>query len=89
MGEHPSWQNNGCPPGEPIKGETYRADGWAYVDFPKCTQVVWGNILAAIGAENFVPLSMANYGHSARGQLIISPSGMTSLSEWLKSEKAA
>ncbi len=69
-----------CPPGEPITGKTYRADGWVYRDLPRMAPEQLDQLVAIIGDDNIVWLSKADYGSSKRGQLLISPAGMQSLS---------
>lgn len=74
---------------EPVKGKTYVADGWQYRDIPRMSPDMWDYFVGIIGDENFVPLSMAEYGEedaqgnqtisAKRGQLLISPDGMENL----------
>jgi hypothetical protein len=80
MGEHPSFK--GLPPGEPIMGTTYRADGWAYVDPPgRLSPKAWDQFLAIIGEGNYQILAMSSGTHPSdglpfiRGQLLVSPAG--------------
>ena len=88
MSEHWSFRDpmNPLPPGEPVPGKTYRADGWMYKDFPRFEPDVWDSLLLAIGTEHFVPLSLANYGTSKRGQLLISPQGVINCIGFLKAK---
>lgn len=82
MTEHHSWTDPLLPPGEPIPGKTYRADGWAYIDFPRIESHIWEALIEFLG-EHYVPLSLANYGRTARGQLLVSPAGLDLLREFL------
>lgn len=69
----------GLPPGEPIVGKTYRADGWVYRDLPKLSYEMFDKLVAMIGEENIVWLTQADYGTSKRGQLLVSPAGMENI----------
>lgn len=80
MTEHPSFNDPFVPPGEPIKGKTYRADGWAYQDIPRMSPECWARFLYRLGEGNWVVLTLVDYGDSKRGQLLISPQGMTNIS---------
>jgi hypothetical protein len=66
------------PPGEPIKGKTYIADGWVYRGTPQMLPEFWGRLLGIIGPNNYVVLTKAEYegGKWKRGQLLVSPEGM-------------
>jgi hypothetical protein len=66
------------PPGEPIKGKTYIADGWVYRGTPQMLPEFWGRLLGIIGPDNYVVLTKAEYegGKWKRGQLLVSPEGM-------------
>jgi hypothetical protein len=85
MAEH--WTFRGCPPGEPIAGQTYRADGWAYVDPPgKMTPDLWQEFVDLFGEDHCVMLVVSE-GVSGgepfkRGQFLTSPTG------WAKAEAA-
>lgn len=75
MAEDPSWKE--LPPGEPIPGKTYRADGWAYRDLPGWITINnWEKFTAILGAENYVVLAMSLKGDRVHAQLLISPEGM-------------
>ena len=72
------------PPGEPVKGKTYIADGWVYRDFPRrVTYEVWDQFLAAMGKDNYVILIMSKDNDWKRGQFLISPEGMKNLQQLL------
>ena len=82
MTEHHTFSDPLFPPGEPISGETYRADGWAYIDPPgRFSHEAWNHFLEIIGEGNFVPLAMSQGRHPSdgkqfiRGQLLVSPQG--------------
>lgn len=52
MAEHPSFQSPFIPPGEPVPGKTYRADGWAYIDPPtRFSPEAWDGLMDLIGGE--------------------------------------
>lgn len=94
MAEHPSFQTLRLPPGEPIAGKTYRADGWAYVGPRICfSPDIWDHLLGIIGAENYAVLALAKGNHPAggepyvRGQLLVSPAGLVSLQSFLRLRK--
>lgn len=72
----------GTPSGEPVNGKTYRADGWVYRDLPRMAAEYFDQLVALIGDENIVWLSLADYGATKRGQLLISPSGMKNISAY-------
>lgn len=80
MTEH--WSMRNLPSGEPVKGKTYRADGWAYFDAPWTSIDSWNSSLAKIGNENHVVLAMtmAPDMSRVRGQLLISPQGVAAMS---------
>jgi hypothetical protein len=79
MSEHQSFA---ClPPGEPLPGKTYRADGWIYWDAPaRFTPHVWATLLAKLGKpqDDYVILAQSSgTDHQGvgwiRGQLLIAP----------------
>lgn len=74
----------GLPDGEPIKGGTHLADGWVYRDLPRMAPEYFDELINLIGDENIVWLSLANYGSSKRGQMLISPEGMERLRNRVK-----
>lgn len=82
MAEH--WTFRGCPPGEPIPGKTYRADGWAYCDPPGLLAPdLWEEFLALFGGpEDRVMLTQSsgfkNGKPFKRGQFLASPKGWAS-----------
>lgn len=67
------------PEGEPIPGKAYIADGWKYRDLPRMSYDMWDLFVGIVGEGNYVELSLADYGDSKRGQLLISPGGMSNL----------
>jgi hypothetical protein len=69
------FEQGSIPPGEPVKGETYIADGWVYRDLPAMTRVFFGEFVALVGSHNLVWLLVADYGRMRRGQVLISPEG--------------
>jgi hypothetical protein len=64
------------PDGEPIIGETIRADGWVYKDLPRMSYEYFDKFVAIVGDDNIKWLTMADYGNAKRGQLFISPEGI-------------
>ena len=80
MAEDAGWL--GCPPGEPVEGKTYRADGWVYRDLPRMAPEWFQKLIDLIGEENIVWLSKADYGDAKRGQMLISPAGMANISAY-------
>lgn len=85
MGE---WDD--LPPGEPIEGKTYRADGWVYRDIPtRFSHKMWNRFLEILGEENYVILvkSVSIVDDWIRGQFLISPQGMKNLTEYSASRK--
>lgn len=72
---------DGLPPGEPIPGKTYRADGWVYRDLPTWLSMdMKARLFNTIGVENTVILAASERTIEGvkywRGQLLISPVGM-------------
>src|SRR5690606_15421796 len=45
MAQHHSFDGPLIPPGEPVPGKTYRADGWMMFDAPKMTAGLWDEFL--------------------------------------------
>lgn len=82
--EHWSFSNSFLPPGEPIKGKTYRADGWAYLDIPRMDPEIWKLFLDILSVEEYVLLAYST-GESKehekwiRGQILVSPVGWSNL----------
>lgn len=77
------------PPGEPVPGQTYRADGWIYRDLPNMLPDLLDQFVAIIGDENIVWLTKAERTWpdgqmTRRGQILISPQGMGCLREHAK-----
>ena len=68
------------PPGEPIMGKTYRADGYTYKDLPRVSIEIFQEFVELVGGENLVWLSYAKYiqgdAQKVRGQVLVSPEGM-------------
>jgi hypothetical protein len=78
------------PQTEPFPSETLIADGWIYRDLPKMTPEAFDKFMAILGDENARFLTFARYGREAvRGQLLISPSGMSRLKDYSNSRKEA
>lgn len=64
------------PPGEPIPGKTYRADGWQYVDLPaRLSLEMKDHLFEVIGVGNYVVLALTTGPDFWRGQILISPAG--------------
>lgn len=72
----------GLPPGEPVKGKTYRADDYSYRDLPRMSKENFDQFREIAGDENLVWLSLASYGSEKRGQVLISPDGMRRLQDY-------
>ena len=96
MPEHWTWNGSFVPPGEPIPGKSYRADGWSYRDFlgQWFTVKVWDEMVTSLGKEgrDFVYLAASSRPASGerprlvRGQLLISPAGERDLKAWAHSK---
>lgn len=86
MSEHPSFEENGCPPGEPLPGKTYRADGWSYNNLPRMT-VAHAQTLIGILGEHVVWLTYTDYGNAVRGQCLISPTGRDLIAAYNKAHQ--
>ena len=83
MSEH--WSFKSLPPGEPIPGKTYRADGWQYVDLPsRLSFDVRDQLLSIVGEENVVLLASTTGPDFWRGQLLLSPEGQDRLRTYLE-----
>lgn len=77
------------PPGEFIKGQTHRADGWTYGDLPPLSYAEFRDFVGIAGAANLVWLSKAvdrQFG-TKRGQYIISPAGKAALDAYIARQK--
>ncbi|GAA0768600.1 hypothetical protein [Brevundimonas olei] len=72
----------GMPAGEPVKGQTYRADGWVYRDLPRMAPEYFDQLIDLVGESNIVWLTKADYGDTRRGQLLISPEGMRNIAAY-------
>lgn len=84
MAEHQSFSNPFLPPGEPVAGQTYRADGWAYMNVSRVVPEGWDRMVERAGAENLVVLAMSKGTNRAgqayvRGQVLVSPQGLEAL----------
>lgn len=81
----------GLPDGEPVKGKTYRADGWAYLDTPTFTPEMWDYFLSFFGgSENYVVLAQSRGDGGVRGHLLVSPDGVKSAlarREWMRRDR--
>jgi hypothetical protein len=60
---------------------------WVYRDLPRMTPELFDEFVRIVGEENIKWLTIADYGDSKRGQVLISPQGMNRLSEYNKSNK--
>ena len=84
MTEHWSFKQHDLPPGEPVLGKTYRADGWQYIDLPKWLSLEMKDyFLKIIGEDNYFIMA-----HSERviegekywrAQLLVSPDGQNNM----------
>lgn len=74
------WSFRDSPPGEPIPGKTYRADGWQYVDLPtRLSHEMKGHFFDVIGDGNSVILAETVHRDWWRGQILISPEGQENM----------
>lgn len=55
--------------------------GWVYRDLPRMVPELFYKFVELVGEENLHWLTMANYGDTLRGQVLISPVGMEKLRE--------
>lgn len=70
------------PPGEPVKGKTYLADGWVYRDLPaRLSNEMWDLLISIMGEGNYVILAESRGPDWRRGQFLISPTGMKNMKE--------
>ena len=74
------------PPGEPISGKTYIADGWVYRDFAgRMTKNVYDELIALVGLDNLVHLATSSgsgpQGVWVRGQFLVSPEGQRRIAD--------
>lgn len=52
MSIHPSFLRPDLPTTEPIRGKTYRADGWAYIEMMHVkTPITWFDEIEAVAGE--------------------------------------
>ena len=65
--------------GEPFPGKTSIEDGWVYRDLPRMSPQMFDLFIEIVGEENTAWLTVADYGDSKRGQLLISPAGIERL----------
>ncbi|WP_420478289.1 hypothetical protein [Brevundimonas sp. FT23028] len=72
------------PKGEPISGKTYMADGYVYRDLPRMTKDLMAEFVSIVGEAEIVWLTLADYGETTRGQILISPAGQANLSAHMK-----
>lgn len=82
---------DGLPPGEPVKGKTYRADGWVYRDVPiRLSYKMWYRLLEILGEGNYFLLAKSESKNDdwIRGQFLISPQGIESLIEYSTNRKS-
>ena len=80
----------GLPPGEPIEGKTYIADGWVYRDMPgRVSFEYWDKFLDLLGEGNYVILIRSEGRDWKRGQFLISPDGMENLAVYSARQKAS
>ena len=79
MVEHPSFK--GMPPGEPVVGKTYRADGWQYYDLPEWLSLEMRDYFLSLFKDdkNYVILAETTKGDYWRGQMLISPEGQENM----------
>ena len=77
------------PPGEPVTGKTYIADGWVYRDMSgRMSYEMWDLFTGLLGEGNYVILIMSQGHDWKRGQFLISPDGMQNLSDYLAAKKS-
>lgn len=90
MPEHSSWNNPYLPPGEPVEGQTYRADGWAYQHMMLywIGQHDWDLMEAVAGADQIHVLNKLDdthpdFGtHMTKVEYLISPLGLLCIREY-------
>lgn len=77
MTEHATFRTACLPPGEPVEGKTYRADGWAYVDMPSWSTLEWwSHAREVFGEGEYVVLAESTRGIHWRGQFLVSPAAI-------------
>lgn len=57
--------------------------GWTYRDLPRMVPELFYKFIEIAGHENLHWITMANYGDTLRGQVLISPDGMKNLASVL------
>ncbi len=88
MSQHWSFDNPLMPPGEPVPGKTYRADGWQYVDLPtRLSPDMKVEFFAVLGEGNWVILAETHGPDYWRGQLLISPEGQERMKARIRVEE--
>lgn len=55
---------------------------WTYKDLPRMVPELFYTFIEIVGEENLHWVTMANYGDTLRGQVLISPVGMEKLREF-------
>lgn len=91
--EHWTFAYHNLPPGEPIIGKTYRADGWGYFDpGVKFEPEAWQDILNIIGEEyEILAFSTGKFPKSGkpwvRGQLLVSPKGLDNIKNYIDKKR--
>ncbi len=80
---------DGMPPDEIINAsyaemaESLGKPGWTYKDLPRMGPELFYKFIEIAGDENLHWITMANYGYTLRGQVLISPDGMKNLASVL------
>jgi hypothetical protein len=67
--------------GEGIAEECGKPD-WTYKDLPRMVPELFYTFIEIVGEENLHWITMANYGDTLRGQVLISPVGMEKLEKF-------
>jgi hypothetical protein len=67
--------------GEGIAEELGKPD-WTYKDLPRMVPELFYTFIEIVGEENLHWITMANYGDTLRGQVLISPVGMEKLKKF-------
>jgi len=77
------------PPGEPVLGKTFIADGWVYRDFAgKLKPEIYTAFLRLVGSSNYHTLAMSEGLDGSqvvwrRGQFLVSPEGQRRIAVFL------
>lgn len=58
---------------------------WTYRDLPRLTHKLMEEFKQLVGEENLYWITYADYGKTVRGQVLISPDGMTRITNHLAS----